>query len=173
MYVCSMCMCQMCICICICICICLYIPPVDVVGGNTIPYEGGARTGSYVLMYVYAMQGVAIQCDGMAWHGMVGYGMHVFYVMDVILCYVLINIHTHTYIYTYLYVNMFMCMCMYLLIAGLYSKNRGQVTSRAMELDTIFSTELIASCSLAMGFSTVMFVWRMVLGWPSHPKKRL
>ena len=98
MYVCSMCMCQMCICI--CICICLYIPPVDVVGGNTIPYEGGVRTGSYVLMYVYAMQGVAIQCDGMAWHGMVGYGMHVFYVMDVILCYVLINIHTHTHIYT-------------------------------------------------------------------------
>jgi hypothetical protein len=53
-----------------------------------------------------------LQYNAMGWHGMVGYGMHVFYVMDVILCYVLINIHTHTHIY----IHVFVCKYVYVYV---------------------------------------------------------
>ena len=112
------CVCTYAVCVCVkCVFayvyVYVYISPLWMWWGVT-PYHmrGGVRTGSYVLMYVYAMQGVAIQCDGMAWHGMVGYGMHVFYVMDVILCYVLINIHTHTHIY----IHVFVCKYVYVYV---------------------------------------------------------
>ena len=81
----------------------------------------------------------------------------------------------YIYIYIYIYINIhrliFVCKYFYMcLCADLYSKNRGQVTSRAVELDMIFNTELIASCSLAMGFSRVIFGWHLD-GHRMPPKK--
>jgi hypothetical protein len=85
-------------CNCICIFICLYIPPLWMWWGVTPYHMRGGRERDHMYLCMY-MQCRALQYNAMGWHGMVGYGMHVFYVMDVILCYVLINIHTHTYIY--------------------------------------------------------------------------